>query len=264
MTETFQISLPQAKAYEEHFVPALFAQWVPTLLDHAGILRGQRVLDVACGTGVAARAAAHRTGDASLVTGLDLNPAMLEVASGLQPDIDWRAGDAAALPFGPEEFDAVMCQSALMFFADRPRAVSEMARVVARGGTVTLQSYSPVEDQPGYAPFVDIVVRHAGEEARGLLDLYWSAGELAELTAWCEAAGLGDVRTDTRLGTASFPSVEALAETEIRGTPVSALVPETAFDAIVTDCRRGLAEHIDTSGALALPIRATFVSARKP
>src|SRR5262245_7063193 len=116
LSETFDISLAQAHAYEQCFVPALFEQWVPALLDHAGVRKGQRVLDVACGTGVVARGAAVRAGDPSLVTGVDLNPAMIEVAREVRPDIDWRVGDALDLPFGPDEFDAVVCQSALMFF----------------------------------------------------------------------------------------------------------------------------------------------------
>ena len=62
MTEAFQITREQAEAYEKLFVPALFAQWAPLMVDIARIADGQRVLDVACGTGVAARAAADRVG----------------------------------------------------------------------------------------------------------------------------------------------------------------------------------------------------------
>lgn len=264
MTETFQISLPQAEAYEQHFVPALFGQWVPTLLDLAELRRGQRVLDVACGTGVVARQAAELVGDPSLVTGLDLNPAMLEVAARVQPDIDWRTGDAAALPFGAGEYDAVVCQSALMFLTDRAGAVAEMARVVAPGGSVTLQSYAPVADQPGYGPFVETVVRHAGEETRAPLDLYWSAGDPDDLTAWCRTAGLTGIRTQARLGTARFPSVRALAETEIRGTPLSDRVTDETFERIVAECGDVLAGHVTAAGSLDLPIRAVFVTGRRP
>jgi ubiquinone/menaquinone biosynthesis C-methylase UbiE len=116
VTEAFQIIREQAEAYEKLLVPALFAQWAPLMVDIARITDGQRVLDVACGTGVATRAAADRVGATGSVVGLDLNPAMLEVAAATRSDIEWRQGDAAHLPFGNEEFDAVLCQSALFFF----------------------------------------------------------------------------------------------------------------------------------------------------
>ena len=92
MTETFDITREQAEAYEELFVPALFAQWAPLMIDIAHIEDGQRVLDVACGTGVVARAAADRVGRSGSVVGLDLNPAMLEVAAG--PDVTSNGGRA--------------------------------------------------------------------------------------------------------------------------------------------------------------------------
>ena len=99
-TETFQISAEQAETYEERFVPALFRQWVEPVLQAAAVGPGDRVLDVACGTGVVARAAAERVAPDGTVTGIDLNPAMLAVARRIAPEIDWREGDAAALPFG--------------------------------------------------------------------------------------------------------------------------------------------------------------------
>jgi ubiquinone/menaquinone biosynthesis C-methylase UbiE len=97
--ETFRISLEAAEVYEAKFVPALFAEWAPHLVDAAGVVPGQAVLDVASGTGIVAREAADRMGGSGNVVGLDLNEAMLAVARGLRSDIEWRQGDAAALPF---------------------------------------------------------------------------------------------------------------------------------------------------------------------
>lgn len=74
-----------ATAYEEQFVPALFRPWAPMVADLAQIKAGDRVLDVACGTGVLAREAAARTGQKSLVAGLDPHAGMLAVASDLPP-----------------------------------------------------------------------------------------------------------------------------------------------------------------------------------
>ena len=84
--ETFQISQEQAEIYESTFVPAIFSDWAPPLVNAAGVVRGgQRVLDVACGTGILARTAAARVGLTGEVVGVDLNPNMLSVAARLRP-----------------------------------------------------------------------------------------------------------------------------------------------------------------------------------
>jgi ubiquinone/menaquinone biosynthesis C-methylase UbiE len=264
MTETFSLTLEQAHAYEDLFVPALFSQWVQPLLDCAGVAEGHRVLDVACGTGVVARAARRAVGPSGHVFGIDLNPSMIEVARQIQPDVGWRVGDAASLPYDDDAFDVVLCQSALFFFADAEAAVREMARVVVPGGAVALQTYAGLEDQPGYGPFVDTVVHHAGQDARRLLDTYWSEGDVDELQGLLGAAGLSVTTTRTILGAVTFPSVEALVHTEIQATPLAERITGTAYRAIGEDARQVLAPFTTASGALELPIRARFVSARKP
>jgi SAM-dependent methyltransferase len=148
--ETYQLSVEAAEAYEARFVPALFAEWAPRLVEAAGVAPGQTVLDVACGTGVVARAAADRLGGRGRVVGLDLNRCMLAVAGRLRPDLEWRQGDAADLPFEDGSFDVVLCQSALMFFPDRAGALREMTRVATAGGTVAVQVWDRLEAQPGY------------------------------------------------------------------------------------------------------------------
>ena len=127
-TESFQIPIEAAELYESAFVPGFFAQWAPILCGAAGVTSGQAVLDVACGTGIVARTAADLVGGGGSVVGLDLNEAMLTVAGRVRPDIEWRQGDSAALPFADRSFDVALCQMALMFFADRRRALQEMAR----------------------------------------------------------------------------------------------------------------------------------------
>ena len=90
--------------------------------DAAAIKQGDRVLDVACGTGVVARECARR---GAAVTGLDLNEGMLTVARRISPDIDWHEGDASDLPFEDGSFDAVTCQFGLMFFPEREKSLRE-------------------------------------------------------------------------------------------------------------------------------------------
>jgi SAM-dependent methyltransferase len=114
------------------------------LLKFAGVRSEQRVLDVACGTGVVAITAA-RVG--AKVSGIDLTPQLLERAREnsriAQVEINWREGDVEALPFGDGDFDVVLSQFGHMF-APRPDvAVSEMLRVLKAGGTIAFVTWPP-------------------------------------------------------------------------------------------------------------------------
>src|SRR5215470_15884388 len=85
-----------AEIYERHMVPALLASWVPALLDLVALKPGERVLDVACGTGVIARQAALQVGSEGHVVGLDFNSQMLALAGARGPAVEWREGNAIA------------------------------------------------------------------------------------------------------------------------------------------------------------------------
>ena len=130
----------------EHFAP-YEAHTTPTaarLVKRAGVRAGQRVLDVACGTGVVSVTAA-RLG--ARVTGLDLTPKLLERArenAGIAAvEIDWHEGDVEKLPFGDAEFDVVLSQFGHIF-APRPEvAAGEMLRVLKPGGTIAFSSWPP-------------------------------------------------------------------------------------------------------------------------
>ena len=264
MTETFDLSLEQAHAYENFFVPALFAQWVPTLLRSAGVRTGQRVLDVACGTGVVARRALEAVGPTGQVSGIDLNPAMIEVARERTPTLDWRVGDACDQPYDDGSFDVVLCQSALFFFQDAVRALAEMARVLRAGGVVALQTYAGLDEQPAYGPFVGIVVRHAGEDARAFLGTYWSKGDVAELRSLLDAAGLRPGNASSQLGQARFPSLDAFVRTEVQATPLAARIDDATYLALAQETRTTLRTYEQADGTVALPIGARFIAAHRP
>jgi ubiquinone/menaquinone biosynthesis C-methylase UbiE len=263
-SETFQLSLDAAEAYESRFVPALFREWAGFLVEHAGVRPGQRVLDVACGTGIVARTAADLTGEPGAVTGLDLNDAMLTVARRLRPDIGWQQADAAELPFPDDSFDVVLCQSGLMFFPDVPKALSEMARVVVLGGgTVAVQVWDRRESQPAYAPFIEVAAAHSGPEALDLLSTYFNRGDLEELKTALTSVGLEVSGTRTETTTLRFPSVDAFVMTEVNSTPLAERLSDDVLRTIVEDSREALRSFGVEGGGVELPIRGHLVTARK-
>jgi ubiquinone/menaquinone biosynthesis C-methylase UbiE len=124
------------------------AQGIRTVADHvvrsARIRAGERVLDVACGTGNTALMARAR---GAAVTGLDLTPELLAVAEKRAAeegydDITWKAGDAENLPFADGSFDVVVSSCGLMFAPDQQKVADEVARVTRRGGRIAIQAWT--------------------------------------------------------------------------------------------------------------------------
>lgn len=258
--ETFQITAEQAQVYEEHFVPGIFAEWAPRILGHADVRGGDSVTDVACGTGIVARVAAEVVGASGNVVGIDLNPAMLDVARRLRPDVDWRQGDAEALPVPDASADVVTCQMALMFLPDRRRALAEMARVARR--RVALVVPAAIGDQPSYRLLTEVVAEHAGESGAALLSTYWSCGDLDELAATAVDAGLAGLTTRTVTGTAAFASAEALVRTEVEGSPLIDRIDDRTYASILADASTALAPFVVDGGRLEAPLTSHLLAGR--
>ena len=150
-TQSFDVPGNPAEAYQAYMVPTMFQPWSEELLRRAMPNPGDRVLDIACGTGVVARGAAALVGAGGAVTGLDPSPAMLEVAERLgSPEgagITWVQGKGEALPFSDDAFDIVLCQQGMQFFTDRLAAVREMRRVLGPGGRAAVSVWRGPEHQ---------------------------------------------------------------------------------------------------------------------
>ena len=125
------------------------------------------------------------------VTGLDLNEAMLTVARRLRPDLEWRQGDAAALPFPDAAFDVALCQSGADVRPGPGRGAARDGPGDRRGrdGRRSRSGASP-DRQLGFRPLADAVARHAGPDAVDLIGTYFRLGDPDEFTRLCAAAGL--------------------------------------------------------------------------
>ena len=213
-------------------------------------------------TGIVARTAAERVGTTGRVVGLDLNEAMLAVARRLRPDLDWRHGDAGALPFPDRSFDAVTCSFGLMFFPDRGAALREMSRVGASDATVALVVPATLSDQPAYGPFVEAATRHAGPDAVSLLGTYWSCGDLDELRTLLAGSALEVVASRTRTGTVRFRSAGDFVATEVNSTRLRQRISDEVYDRIRSDAHTVLAPYTTPAGSVEVPILCHIVAAR--
>ena len=215
-----------ARIYEDWFVPALFAPLARQTLAGTDLAPDARILDVACGSGIVARLAARQISPAGAVTGLDLNPAMLATArtaaeaEGLV--ITWQEGSADDLPFPSGAFDTVFCQMGLQFFPDRPRAVTEMQRVLAPGGQAIASTWRDLSHHPLFAAWSEAIGRQTGSGAMGLP---FSFGEPDMLEMLFTGAGFSRVRIEPVIVQADLGEPEHYVERQIvaAGAAISAL-----------------------------------------
>lgn len=178
-----------------------------TLCEAVDLHSGRRVLDVACGSGTAALAAARRFCD---VTGVDFVPALLECgrerAAGERLPVDFREGDAEALPFPDADFDVVLSTFGMMFAPDQAQAAAELLRVCRPGGTIGLANWTP----EGFSgQLFAVTARHVPFPPGLAPPTRWGTADgLRELLG----AGVSELRIERRDFVMRFPSPEMWVE----------------------------------------------------
>jgi ubiquinone/menaquinone biosynthesis C-methylase UbiE len=264
--EQWHIGPDAAERYERVVARYILGPWAPLLVDAAGLLARERVLDLACGTGVVARAAAERVGPDGHVVGIDLNPGMIAVARALPAPvgarIQWIECSALDLRVPDASFDVVLCQQGLQFFSDKRLAMREMRRVLARGGRIALSIWNSTGRYnsavgEALAEFVgdDIAVRFcASRQAPGN----------EELERLATDAGFFGVEVQVRMLDVHLPRPEQFALDHLAATPVAsnlAAVDAEIREKIGAAVRNKLRFYMDGDG-VTFPEETYFVTAR--
>jgi ubiquinone/menaquinone biosynthesis C-methylase UbiE len=257
------------EAYERYLVPAFFARWAERLVDSASIQPGERILDVACGTGIVARTAAPRAGSTGSVVAIDINGEMLATARKASTDGDltiaWQTGDAADIPFGDGSFDIVFCQQALQFFPSPSDALSEMNRVLAPNGRVALNVLRPLERNPVYRVLADALERHAGAAAGTMMRSPFPSWDIEQLRDLVSDAKFQDIHIRHIIEQVRFPSPEEFLRREASSSPLAASLESLhteVLDDLLDTLEESLAGFTDDDG-ITFPIATSIVSARK-
>lgn len=246
-----------ADYYEAHFVPPLFAPWATLLADVAEVRPGQRVLDVACGTGVVAREVAGRLAGRVEIAGVDLNPSMLRVARGIRPSVDWREGDATRMSFPDASFDVVVCQAGLMFFPDRVAALQEMHRVLRPGGRLVVQVWGSSE---GYETTAALLEELAGPEVAEVFRAPFALADPSQVRDLLGKVGFSPPEVQTYDVPVRFASLEAFLRTEIDGWVLKGRVD---VDALLPRAQERLAPWLKPGGVVAIPMAGHIVPCTK-
>ena len=247
-------------------VPAIFASWAPALLGLAALKPGERVLDVACGTGVVARRAAALVAPGGRIVGLDVNGNMLAVARASEPGLEWREGNAMALPFAAETFDVVVCQQGLQFVPDSGRALREAHRVLVPAGRFALAAWCAIESSPGHHALIRALARHVGTDAAELLSGAFRLGDARTLQTMLESSGFQDVRVRRESRVACFPSAERFTRWVVVGSVLGRTgiqVRDESLAAIVDEVDHALRAYTRPDG-LVFPMEAHLAVATTP
>ncbi|MEY7850325.1 class I SAM-dependent methyltransferase [Natrarchaeobius sp. A-rgal3] len=265
----WQVEQNASEAYERYLVPSIFASWADRLVETGGVTEGDRVLDVACGTGIVARRVSSSVGDSGSVAGLDVNERMLavanETAADSQPSIEWQAGDATDLPFPDERFDVVCCQQALQFFDDPVVALEEMRRVLTSDGRPALSVWRPLEYQPAYVALADAVERHVGAEAGTVMRSPFPTWDGEDLRSLVLEAGFDDVSITIEIGSVRYPSVAEFLRREAASSPVAdsvAALEPAVRNELIQALEGALDTYRDDDGMVA-PMESYVVTAEE-
>jgi len=258
------------EAYERHLVPALFGACADLLLTALAVQPGERVLDVACGTGIVGRRAAQRVGFGGSVVGVDLNVNMIEVArSATRPpgaaSVDWCVADAAALPQADRAFEVACCQQGIQYVADRHLVVGEMVRTLVPGGRVGFASWRTVEHSPGFAVLIQALLLHAGPEVAALMRAPFAGPEPGEWRRLLADAGVGDVSVRIGILPVRFPSTVEFLRRQVAASPLAEPIGRLDarwFDVLAADLDERLAPYVDDAG-LTFPMQTWLVTGRK-
>jgi ubiquinone/menaquinone biosynthesis C-methylase UbiE len=222
-----------AENYERYFVPAIGTPVSADLLRTADLREGERVLDVACGTGLIARLAAERVGPAGSVTGIDIAPDMIDVARAVPApagaSIEWHVGDAGSLPFPDDSYDVVLCQLGLMFMEDRQQAVAEMRRVLAPGGRLAVSTSGQI--QPPFERMEQAIIDHISPELGGFVRAVFSMHDPDVVATLLRNVGLKDVSAEVSTAALRLPPPAEFLWQYINLTPMGQFVAQAPEDA---------------------------------
>ena len=241
-----------AEAFEKFLVPPVFGPWSRMLVDHAGIAAGERVLDIGCGTGAAARHAAGLVGQAGRVVATDINEGMIAHARTLDgaDAVEWRQDNVLDLPYDDDSFDAVVGNQVLQFLPDKPKALSEMRRVLTADGRLALSVYCQIDLCPAHAAVARALEAHDVDPA-GIQNPY-SYGDPVALGDVIQASGFRDISVVRKTLESRFASPEKFVDALAAGGPSARhafeQLDDAGFAAVMREVGTTLADYVDADG----------------
>lgn len=228
--------------YERYFVPVIGAPFAADLVAQADLRRGQRVLDIACGTGIVARMAAERVAPGGTVAALDSNAGMLAAARSIAlpagTSIRWYEANAESIPLPDDAFDVVFCQMGLQFVADKGAALREMRRVLVPDGRLLLNVPAPT-------PLFDVLDRTMTRylpAAAVFVRMVFALHDIDEIERLFRGAGFRNVAVRRDEKVLRLPTPREFLWQYISSTPLAGAVAE-AHGNLLADLERDVVDQ---------------------
>lgn len=245
-------------------IPAILARWTPEFVEAAAVRAGERVLDLACGTGIVTRQLANRVIQTRRVVGIDVNASMLATGRAAAPGVpaDWVQGNAMTMPLRDAAFDLVMCQQGLQFIPDKLAAFREIRRVLVPGGRLVLSVWRSIENAPGFRVLEEALIRRIGAVQATLPP--FTLGDGQAIRSLLMSAGFREARIRAEVKLSRWKSAEHFVRSLLGGAPamLEALARQgpDVLDTIVLEVAEATRSYLDDDG-WATPQTANIITA---
>jgi ubiquinone/menaquinone biosynthesis C-methylase UbiE len=254
------------ESYQRHFVPVIGLPLAIDLVEAAALGRGERVVDMACGTGVVTRLAAERVGPGGAVTGVDVNPGMLAVARSVAADgatIEWHEADAATTGLPDAAYDVALCQLGLQFFADRTAALRELRRLLVPGGRIAVNVAGPAP--PMFEILEHALADHISPDAARFVATVFSISEPSQLEQLLDRAGFDAIAVERRTRRLRLGTPAEFLSQYVSGTPLApafAAADERAREALAHEVVARWAPFVGDDGSMVMQFDVPLAVAR--
>jgi SAM-dependent methyltransferase len=235
-----------AAAYDDVLVPVLFRPWAEHLAEQYGPWNGQRVLDLATGTGVVAQLLGDRVGAGGNVIAADISPDMLSMArkrcSGASAAITFVESAAHPLDVASTSVDTVVCQQGFQFFPEPHAAIAEIHRVLRGGGRTIVSCWRDVDSCQFFGAVCETLCSMGKEGISDLMRLPFSQNG-PDLKTQFENGGFVDVTLSRQDLPLVFESIDAAVDTAY-STPIGPKLRKLSDDS-QAGFRRALADRLE-------------------
>lgn len=257
------------EAYERYIVPAFSGAWANDIVERAALRKGEKILDLGCGTGIVSRHAFKALGGSGHITGLDVNATVLakacEICLPTAPSIKWQQGDVLALPFSDATFNVVLCQQGLQYFSDRPRALKEIYRVLTNSGRIVFSVWRAIKYFPFYSALHRALRKYVGVEAASILASAFTLDDPKQLRDLFEKAGFKKIDICLTIKQMRYSSLEKFLVGGFAASPFAndiISLGEDKREEMFKMIKTAISNYIDDHG-LAAPMECYIISAMK-